>query len=104
MSMSSADTERPASDPLAALDGEQRRIVGRFVRDGRIAQIPAKLSVRRVLLEWLVLDFDPDRAYTEAMVNLIIGQRHADVAALRRYLVDEGLMVRAGGSYRRVPR
>ena len=104
MSMSDADTELPASNPRAALDEEHRRIVGRFVRDGRIVQIPAKLSVRRVLLEWLVLDFDPARAYTEAMVNLIIGQRHADVAALRRYLVDEGLMARAGGSYRRVPR
>lgn len=103
MSMSSAATDTSSDGSLAGLDDHRRRIVGRFVRDGRITQIPAKLSVRRVLLEWLVLDFQPDRAYSEAMVNLVIGQRHADVAALRRYLVDEGLMARAGGSYRRVP-
>ncbi|MFM7252119.1 MAG: DUF2087 domain-containing protein [Ilumatobacteraceae bacterium] len=103
MSMSSAATDESSDDSLAGLDDHRRRIVGRFVRGGRITQIPAKLSVRRVLLEWLVLDFQPDRAYSEQMVNLVIGQRHADVAALRRYLVDEGLMARAGGSYRRVP-
>jgi hypothetical protein len=33
------------------------------------------------------------------MVNLILGKRHADTAALRRYLVDEGLLDRAGGEY-----
>ena len=90
-------------DPFEGCSDEDRRLLGRFVRDGRIIQIPAKLSVRRVLLEWLVRQFEPDRAYSEPMVNLIIGQLHADTAALRRYLVDEGLMVRARGSYRRVP-
>ena len=37
--------------------------------------------------------------YTEAMVNLIIGQRHPDTAALRRYLVDDGFMSREAGVY-----
>ncbi|MFZ9628625.1 MAG: DUF2087 domain-containing protein [Ilumatobacteraceae bacterium] len=89
-------------DQFDGFGDEDRRVLGRFVRDGRIVQIPAKLTVRRVVLEWLVREFEPDRAYTEPMVNLIIGRLHADTAALRRYLVDEGLMVRAGGSYRRV--
>lgn len=97
--MPSAGTD----DLFAGFGDDERRILGRFVRDGRIVQIPAKLSVRRVVLAWLVGEFEPDRAYTEPMVNLIIGRWHPDTAALRRYLVDEGLMVRAGGSYRRVP-
>ena len=33
------------------------------------------------------------------MVNLILGRRHQDTAALRRYLVDEGLLDRAEGHY-----
>ena len=33
------------------------------------------------------------------MVNLILGQRHADTAALRRYLVDDGFLDRADGQY-----
>jgi hypothetical protein len=90
-------------DPFAGLGDAERRVLRRFVRNGRIVQIPAKLSVRRVLLDWLVLDFEPGRAYSEQMVNLIIGQRHPDTAALRRYLVDEGLMARARNSYRRLP-
>lgn len=103
MSMSTSDTESGADDRLGGFDEQTRRLIGRFVRNGRIEQIPARMSRRRAVLEWLVLDFEAGRAYSEAMVNLIIGQRHPDVAALRRYLVDEGLMARAGGSYRRVP-
>ena len=40
-----------------------------------------------------------DRRYSEAMVNLILGQRHPDTAALRRYLVDEGFLDRSDGQY-----
>lgn len=97
-------TPSSGTDDLFAGFGDgDRKVLGRFVQGGRIVQIPAKLSVRRVVLAWLVQQFEPDRAYSEPMVNLTIGQWHADTAALRRYLVDEGLMVRAGGSYRRVP-
>lgn len=70
-----------------------------FVRDGRIVVIPAKHSKRLLLLDWLAQDFEPGTRYSEQMVNLIIGQRHADTAALRRYLVDEGYMSREAGIY-----
>jgi Uncharacterized protein conserved in bacteria (DUF2087) len=33
------------------------------------------------------------------MVNLILGQVHADTAALRRYLVDDDYLARADGMY-----
>lgn len=70
-----------------------------FVRDGRIVTIPSKHAKRLLLLDWLAQDFEPGRRYTEQMVNLIIGQRHADTAALRRYLVDDGFMDRDAGVY-----
>lgn len=70
-----------------------------FVRDGRIVAIPTKHAKRLLLLDWLAQDFEPGRRYTEAMVNLVIGQRHPDTAALRRYLVDEGFMSREAGEY-----
>jgi hypothetical protein len=38
-------------------------------------------------------------AIREAMVNLVLGQRNADTAALRRYMVDEGFLDREGGMY-----
>jgi hypothetical protein len=52
-----------------------------------------------VVLDWLVQFFEPGRRYTESAVNLIIGQRHPDTAALRRYLVDNDFLDRADGMY-----
>jgi hypothetical protein len=52
-----------------------------------------------VILDWLAQSFEPGRRYSEAMVNLVLGQRHADTAALRRYMVDEGLLDREAGEY-----
>ncbi|MFM2079030.1 MAG: hypothetical protein RJA49_2920 [Actinomycetota bacterium] len=70
-----------------------------FVRDGRIVNIPTKQAKKLLLLDWLAQDFEPGRRYSEQMVNLIIGKRHQDTAALRRYLVDEGFMERENGEY-----
>ena len=52
-----------------------------------------------MILDWLAQDFEPGRRYSEPMVNLILGSRHADTAALRRYMVDDGLLDRADGLY-----
>ncbi len=81
---------------------EQMRVLQPFLDGGRIVSIPTKLSKRRPLLEWLVNDFEFGRQYSEKMVNLIIGIRHADTAALRRYLIEERLMERANGLYWRI--
>lgn len=70
-----------------------------FVVDGRITQIPSAAGKRRVLLNWLAQEFEPGRQYSEQMVNLMLGRRHPDTAALRRYLVDDGLLDRADGQY-----
>jgi hypothetical protein len=75
------------------------RVLRAFVVDGRLRQIPAKVSKRLVVLDWLAQDFEIGTHYSEAMVNLILGKRHPDVAALRRYLVDAGFLDRAGGEY-----
>lgn len=75
------------------------KVLRAFVVDGRIVRIPAKHGKRMVLLDWLAQDFEPGTRYSEQMVNLIIGKRHADTAALRRYLVDEGFMDREAGQY-----
>ncbi|TAN32279.1 DUF2087 domain-containing protein [bacterium] len=76
------------------------RVLGSFVRaGGRLLGIPAQRKKRMVVLRWLVEDFQPGRRYREAEVNRIMGQRHPDFAALRRYLVDEELMQRARSIY-----
>jgi hypothetical protein len=79
-----------------------RKVLDAFVRDGRITSIPAGRGKRLVLLDWLAQDFEPGRRYGEASVNAILAPRHPDTATLRRYLVDEGLLDRAGGEYWRI--
>ncbi len=66
---------------------------------GRLLTIPVHRKKRLAVLRWLVEDFQPGRAYPESDVNRILGRRHPDFAALRRYLVDEELMQRRRGMY-----
>jgi hypothetical protein len=49
-------------------------------------------------LDALAQDFEPGRHYTEKEVNDSLGAYHADVAALRRYLIDEGYLDRDAGA------
>jgi hypothetical protein len=90
---------RPSNEEHADVPDDVRRVFDAFVRDGRLTQVPTSRQKRLVVLDWLAQDFEPGKRYSEPMVNLILGKRHADTAALRRYLVDEGLLDRAGGEY-----
>jgi hypothetical protein len=81
---------------------EQARILRNFVEDGRLKSVPSRAKQRRLVLEYLANRFDHDVEYPEENVNELLGQFHDDYASLRRFLVDEGLLARTGGVYRRV--
>jgi hypothetical protein len=70
-----------------------------FVRDGRITTMPARRTKRLLLLDWVAQQFEPGQQYPEAEVNEMLKALFDDHAALRRYLVDEGLMSRQAGLY-----
>jgi len=90
---------RPSVSEHDSLPVADRKVMNAFVVDGRLQSIPSSPGKRLVILDWLAQLFEPGRYYSEAMVNLTLGQRHADTAALRRYLVDEGLLDREAGVY-----
>lgn len=71
----------------AYLDGERLKV------------IPSKRSKKLIILNWLVLRFEPGRRYTEAEVNALISQSHPDYATLRRELYDAYLLNREDGIY-----
>ena len=71
----------------------------RFFRDGRLTVIPAKRKARLVVLDLLAQQFEPGVVYREAEVNRTLRRFHADWAALRRCLVDEGFLERREGLY-----
>ena len=78
------------------------KVLRAFVRDGRLSSIPTSRTKRLVVLDLLAQEFEPGERYSEAMVNLMLGRWHADTAALRRYLVDEGFLDREAGQYWRM--
>ena len=89
--------DRPAlQDALKDRDAVLRAFVA---EDGTLRSIPTKLRKRLVVLDWLAQDFEVGRSYAEPEVNAIVGAHHPDVAALRRYLVEEELMERRDGRY-----
>jgi len=90
---------RPASTEFDNEPEEWRKVLRAFVVDGRLQSIPVSSAKRLVVLDWLAQDFEIGETYSEKMVNLILGKRYADTAALRRYLVDNGFLNRAEGSY-----
>ncbi|MFH8611255.1 DUF2087 domain-containing protein [Streptomyces sp. NPDC018029] len=82
-----------------------RRLTG-FFAHGRLTAIPVRPVVRHELLVHLTDTlFDTGRVYSEREVNDAFRTVHDDTAALRRYCVTDGLLVRDqdGSSYRRVP-
>jgi len=91
---------RPMTDDPAF----EARVLRSFVRDGRLVAIPARDRKRRVVLRHLVdVVFPDDEPVDERDVNMRLALWHPDVAALRRYLVDAGLVDRTGMTYRRRP-
>jgi hypothetical protein len=83
-------------------DDEAGAVLRRFVRDGRLVQIPVQHGKRMVVLAFLAALFDGGQDYPEAEVNRLLNRLHDDHATLRRLLVDEGFLTRDQGVYRRV--
>ena len=89
-------------DPAIA-DGpwsaDEAVVLSRFFSGSRLVEIPANQAKRSIVVERLALEFEPGLRYTEREVNSVLQVFHPDYAALRRYLVDDGMLSRADGSY-----
>jgi hypothetical protein len=97
-----AARERPPRErELPDATPEQARVLRNFADAGRLRALPMRAAQRRVVLEYLAERFDTEADYAEADVNELLGRFHDDYASARRYLVDEGLLTRSAGVYRR---
>jgi hypothetical protein len=85
-------TEGPWSD-------EEKTVLRRFFSGTRLVEIPTSTSKRQLVLERLAQEFEPGLRYQERDVNFTIQLFHPDHAALRRYMVDAGILTRAEGVY-----
>lgn len=84
---------------LGAAGEDEEAVLRAFFRNGRLTEIPAKESKRRIVLERIALEFEPGVRYGEREVNVIVGRFFNDYASLRRYLVEEGYLSRDHGVY-----
>lgn len=86
------DDSGPAYDDRA-------RVMKHFFKNGKLVTIPAARKQRVIVLQYLLEQFDPARAYQEREVNELLGGFNEDFATLRRELVDYGYLVREKGIY-----
>jgi hypothetical protein len=93
---------RDAGLALGAANEDEEAVLRTFFRNGRLTEVPAKESKRRIVLERIAAEFEPGLRYDEKEVNVIVGRFLNDYAALRRYLVDDGFLARDHGEYWRV--
>lgn len=86
---------RPAFEADQEKPEDARRVLRNFLNpDGTLKQIPPQGNKLLIVLNFIVDAFAYDTDYTEKEVNTILRRFHVDTAALRRYLVDSGLMAR----------
>ena len=75
--------------------------LARFFRGQRLETMPRRAKDRDAVLAYVVSRFEPGRDYPELEVNSLLLSAADDVAMLRRYLIDAGLLRRDHGVYRR---
>ena|SRR5688572_24880078 len=87
--------KRPSYEADEEKPEDVRKVLKSFLNaDGSLKQIPPQGNKLLIILSFLVDAFAFDAHYTEKEVNTILRRFHVDTAALRRYLVDNGLMAR----------
>lgn len=73
-----------------------------FNKRGDLVSMPVKEPLRVQLLTWIASTL-PDGNLQETEINAALRPLHDDVAMLRRYLVDYGLVERPEAGVYRVP-
>ncbi|MFH2035392.1 MAG: DUF2087 domain-containing protein [Candidatus Zixiibacteriota bacterium] len=78
-----------------------QKVIERFAKDGKFDIMPVQRKKRIYILEHILRQFDKNRVYSEKEVNRIIVQFHDDYCRVRREFIEESMMTRKDGNYRR---
>ena len=94
-----------ASGGRRAFPGEGTE-AGAYFRDGALLELPRADGMRRAVLAEIARRFEQGRTYSEADVNAVLREIHPDYSAIRRHMVEHGVLERdqRGTLYRRPPR
>jgi hypothetical protein len=95
----------PPPAPITGYTDQVAAVLRAFVRDGRLTGLPAQRGKRLLVLDHVAQSFEPGTSYPEREVDdtLVAWTTGSGVdhVSLRRYLVDEHLLRRENGVYRR---
>jgi hypothetical protein len=98
-SLAAAARPKPPLDDVGDAPPDRAAVLQRFFREGRLLALPTQHSRRLVVLDHIARVFELGVRYPERDVNAMLRAFYDDVAALRRYLVDEGYLSRDHGIY-----
>jgi hypothetical protein len=65
-----------------------------FRPDGTLIAIPVKSAKKIAVLHHIAKELSPAEKYPEKDLNLIIAKYHDDTAAIRRYMIEYGILDR----------
>ena len=65
-----------------------------FRADGTLVRIPVKLNKKIAVLRHIAAELSPDTKYPEKQLNASIAKFHPDTAALRRHMIEYGILER----------
>jgi len=65
-----------------------------FFSDGTLISIPVKLPKKLAVLRHIASELSPNTKYPEKQLNEIIAKYRPDTAALRRHMIEYGILVR----------
>jgi DNA-binding transcriptional ArsR family regulator len=85
---------KPQTEYGSEVDDFDQKVLSVFLIEGKLTAIPAQQKKRDAILRFLTDQFEGERMYLEMEVNKLLADYHADVASLRRYLVDGGFLKR----------
>ena len=69
-----------------------------FRPDGTLISIPVKHAKKIAVLTHIAQELSPTTKYPEKELNLIIAKYHDDTAAIRRHMIEYGILERDGES------
>ena len=69
-----------------------------FRPDGSLITIPVKATKKIAVLHRIAQRLSPDVRYPEKALNEIIATFHPDTAAIRRHMIEYGILERDSGS------
>lgn len=77
----------------------RQKVLKTFFRKNKLVKLPVQKKKKMIVLDEFIKKFTPGRKYGEKEVNDIIINLYDDYCAIRRLMVDEGIMTRENQVY-----